>query len=152
MSGHFPDWETARSALAPPSFEGVTRAGIERRLRESHPDWPESGIGGQLANFATAPDGTVRPRLLREHHFRLLREMWEHHPAEIAPSLECPVLVVTAEDASPGAPAKRTSVDRFCRVLRQGRLIRVEADHDLHAQYPRRTAEWLEELAREASA
>lgn len=152
LSDHFPDWETARSELAPPSFEGVTRAAVERRLRESHPDWPESGIRGQLANFATAPDGTVRPRLRRDHHFRLLREMWEHHPAEIAPSLECPVLVVAAEDASPGAAAKRASVARFSGLLRRGRLIPVQADHDLHAQYPRRTAGWLEELAKEVQA
>ena len=151
LSDLFPDWETALAELTPPSFEGLTPAILERRLREGHPDWPESGIRGQMANFATAPDGTLLPYLAREHHLMLLREMWEHHPAEIAPFVECPALVVAADDPSPAGAAKRRSVDRFARRLPRGRLIRVEADHDLHAQYPRRTAGWLEELAREAS-
>ena len=151
LSDHFPDWKTARSDLAPPSFEGLTAAVLERRLREGHPDWPESGIRGQMANFATAPDGTVRPHLAREHHLRLLREMWEHHPAEVAPFVECPAVIVSAHDPLAAGEARSGTVDRFARRLPRGRLIRVEADHDLHAQYPRRTAGWLEELAGEAS-
>ena len=150
LSDLFPDWETALAELTPPSFDGLTPDVLERRLREGHPDWPESGIMGQMANFATAPDGTLCPHLAREHHFRLLREMWEHHPAEVAPFVECPALVLAAQDPSPAGAMKRRSVDLFVRRLPQGRLILVEADHDLHAQYPRRTAGWLEELAGEA--
>ena len=150
LSDLFPDWETALSELAPPSFEGLTGAVLERRLRERHPDWPESGIRGQMANFATTHDGTMRPHLAREHHLRLLREMWEHHPAEVARFVQCPALIVAAHDPSPAGAAKRESVDRFARRLPGGRLVLVEADHDLHAQYPRRTAGWLEELAGEA--
>lgn len=151
LSDLFPDWETALAKLSPPSFEGLTPAFLERRLRERHPDWPESGIRGQMANFATAPDGTVRPHLTREHHLVLLRQMWEHHPADDAPLVECPALIVAADDPSPAGAAKRGMVDRFARRLPRGRLILVEADHDLHAQYPGRTAGWLEELAGEAS-
>ena len=151
LSDLFPDWETALAELTPPSFEGLTPDVLERRLREGHPDWLESGIRGQMANFATDPDGTLRPHLAREHHMMLLRQMWEHHPAEDAPFVECPALIVAAHDPSPAGKAKRRSVDRFARRLPRGRLILVEADHDLHAQYPRRTAGWLEELAGEAS-
>ena len=106
---------------------------------------------GQLANFATAPNGTVRPHLAREHHLRLLRQMWEHHPADDAPFVECPAVIVAADDPSPAGTMKRRSVERFARRLPRGRVIRMEADHDLHAQYPRRTAGWLEDLAGEAS-
>lgn len=151
LSDLFPDWQTALAELAPPSFEGLTPAVLERRLRERHPDWPESGIRGQMANFATAPDGTMRPHLAREHHLMLLREMWEHHPAEDAPFVECPALMVAAHDPSSAGAANRESVEGFVRRLPRGRLIRVVADHDLHAQHPRRTAGWLEELAGEAS-
>lgn len=151
LSDHFPDWETALAELTPPSFEGLTPAVLEKRLRERHPDWPETGIMGQLANFATAPDGTVRPHLAREHHLTLLRQMWDHYPADDAPFAECPALIVAADDPSPAGAAKRESVERFARRLPRGRVIRVEADHDLHAQYPRRTAGWLEDLAGEAS-
>ena len=150
LSDLFPDWETALAELTPPSFEGLTPAVLERRLREAHPDWPDSGIRGQMANFATAPDGTLRPHLAREHHLRLLREMWEHRPADVAPFVECPALVVAAQDPSPAGAMKRRSIDLFVRRLPRGRLILVEADHDLHAQHPRRTAGWLEELAGEA--
>ena len=151
LSDLFPDWETALAKLAPPSFEGLTPALLERRMRERHPDWPASGIRGQMANFAMAPDGTMRPHLAIKHHLRLLREMWEHRPAENAPFVECPALIVVAHDPSPAGKAKRGMVDRFARQLPRGRLILVEADHDLHAQYPGRTAGWLEELAGEAS-
>ncbi len=149
LADHFADWETALAELTPPSFEGLTPAVLERRIREHHPDWPESGIKGQMANFATASDGTLRPHLAREHHLMLLREMWEHHPAEVAPFVECPALIVAAQDPSPAGAAKRETVDRFFRRLPRGRRIWVEADHDLHAQYPGRTSGWLEELAGE---
>lgn len=151
LSDLFPDWETALAELTPPSFEGLTPDVLERRLREGHPDWPETGIRGQMANFATAPDGTLRPRLAREHHIMLLRQMWDHHPADDAPFVECPALIVAAHDPSPAGKAKRRSVDRFVRRLPRGRLILVEADHDLHAQHPRRTADWLVEMAGEVS-
>lgn len=151
LSSAFPDWETAARELAPPSFDKLQYSDLERRLRKGYSDWPESGILGQLANFEVAPDGTARPHLKREYHFRLLAEMWKHQPCEIAPSLQQPVLVVATTQTAAGRAAKRESVSRFASLLPRGRVIWLYAHHDLHAQYPRLTAGWLEELAREVS-
>jgi len=151
LSRAFPDWETASRELAPPSFDEVLYTDLERRLRKRYFDWPESGVLGQLANFQVSPDGTARPHLKREHHFRLLAEMWKHQPGEIAPSIQQPVLVIATTQTAAGRAAKRESVSRFSNLLPRGRVIWLDAHHDLHAQYPRLTAGWLEELAREAS-
>ena len=132
-------------------FDNVLYTDLEKRLRRHYSDWAESGILGQLANFEVAPDGTARPHLKREHHFRLLREMWKHQPCEIAPSLQQPVLVVATTQTAAGRAAKREGVSRFANLLPRGRVIWLDAHHDLHAQYPRLTAGWLEELAREVS-
>lgn len=69
LSRAFPDWETAARDLAPPSFDQVLYADLEKRLRKRYSDWPESGLRGQLSNFEIAPDGTIRPHLQRDHHF-----------------------------------------------------------------------------------
>lgn len=151
LSRAFPDWETTARDLAPPSFDGVLHTDLEKRLRKRYSDWPESGILGQLANFEVASDGTVRPHLQRDHHFRLLEEMWKHQPCEIAPSLEQPVLVIATTQTAAGRAAKRESVSRFANLLLKGRVIWLDAHHDLHAQYPRLTAGWLEELAQRVS-
>ena len=60
LSESFPDWEKARSALAPPSFQGMAFGDLEVKLRQRYADWPESGIIGQLANFRVARDGSFR--------------------------------------------------------------------------------------------
>ena len=151
LSRAFPDWETAARELAPPSFDKVLYTDLEKRLRKRYSDWPESGVKGQLANFEIAADGTIRPHLQRDHHFRLLEEMWKHQPCEIAPSLQQPVLVIATTQTVAGRAAKRESVSRFANLLPSGRVIWLDAHHDLHAQYPRLTAGWLEELAREVS-
>ena len=151
LSRTFPDWETAARELAPPSFGKVLYTDLEGKLRKHYCHWPESGILGQLANFEVAPDGTVRPHLKREYHFRLLRQMWKHQPCDVAPSLRQPVLVVATTQTAAGRAAKRESVARFADLLPRGRVIWLDAHHDLHAQYPRLAAGWLEELAREVS-
>ena len=151
LSRSLPDWETAATELAPPSFDKVLYTDLEKKLRKHFSDWPESGVRGQLANFEVAEDGTARPHLPRDHHFRLLREMWKHQPCEIAPSLQQPVLVIATTQTVAGKAAKRESVARFASLLPRGRVIWLDAHHDLHAQYPRLTAGWLEELAREVS-
>ncbi|MYK55025.1 MAG: alpha/beta hydrolase [Acidimicrobiia bacterium] len=151
LSRAFADWETAARELAPPSFDKVLYTDLEKALRKHYSDWPESGILGQLANFEVAPDGAARPHLERDHHFRLLAEMWRHRPCEIAPGIRQPVLVIASTRPMSGRAAKKESVSRFSKLLPRSRVIWLDAHHDLHAQYPRRTAGWLEELAQEVS-
>ena len=62
-SSGFADWDACLAALAPPRLVGRPVVDIERHIRSGHPDWPESGIRGTLANFEVRADGTVAPWL-----------------------------------------------------------------------------------------
>jgi pimeloyl-ACP methyl ester carboxylesterase len=117
MAERLPDWEEASVVLAPPVLDNVRRDEIETYMRRTHPDWPESGITGALANFDVRDDGTVAPWLTRTRHMTILRELWQHRPTEVLPQLTVPVCIVNARD--------------------------YDADHDIHAQKPELVAQLL---------
>ena len=68
--------------MAPPPLIGTPAADFERMIRGHHPDWPESGIAGTLANVEVLADGTIRPWLSRANHMTILRHLWEHRPSD----------------------------------------------------------------------
>jgi pimeloyl-ACP methyl ester carboxylesterase len=117
MADRLPDWDEAARLLAPPHLEGTPLAEIDAAIRGMHGDWPESGIAGALANFEVREDGTVAPRLTRERHMRILRELWEHRVTDVVERLPVPVL---------GIPAGAH-----------------DAHHDIHAQRPALVARLL---------
>jgi pimeloyl-ACP methyl ester carboxylesterase len=145
LADPFPVWEEAAAALAPPIFDGLTRGELELGARARFAGWPETGIRAQLANFEELADGTVRPRLTRERHMRILRELWEHHPDETAAALDLPVVVLVAD--GDGLPGKDERVEAFGAALRRGRVVHLTGHHDLHAQQPEAVAGVLLELA-----
>jgi pimeloyl-ACP methyl ester carboxylesterase len=134
LSRRFPDWETARRQLAPPDFRGMTLESLLARSRDRFDGWPESGRIGALANFRELEDGTVEIRLRRENHMRILREMFEHRPIELASRLMQPVLVIAARNEQ--GPDKEREVEQFVSALPNGRLAWVDGHHDLHAEQP----------------
>jgi pimeloyl-ACP methyl ester carboxylesterase len=156
LAGRFADWPTCKVALTPPPIAGTPWADVEAMIRRGHPDWPESGIAGTLANLEHRPDGTAAPWLSLEHHLTILRHLWEHHPSERWSSLRLPVVVLAAGDpAGRGGradAAKREEVDRAVRSLPSGRAVWIDGDHDLHAQYPDRVAAVILEAADAADA
>jgi len=151
LSAGLPQWEQAAAALAPPDLRGTPVTELEAWIRQAHPDWPESGIEGTLANFQVLADGTVAPWLTREHHMTILRQLWEHHPARLYPRIRVPVLLQCAqplhEDAA-RARMRSASIEAAQQAI--GRVT-VEwfspADHDLHAQFPERCARSLADFA-----
>lgn len=137
LQARFPEWEACAVQLAPPVFDGLTRADAERMLRETHPDWPDEGIEGTLANFAERPDGTVRPRLRRDRHMQILRALWEQRPPERYAAVTAPVLLIPADTGNAEQTSdKRHDVDRAVRGLPRVRVRWLSGDHDLHAQQP----------------
>jgi pimeloyl-ACP methyl ester carboxylesterase len=140
---HFPEWESCAVALAPPRLEGTLDDELRRYLRSAHPDWPESGIEGAMANMERLPDGTIRPWLRFDRHMSILRGLWEHQPSSIYEHIELPVMLVPA-DGPRGVftDTKREAIERAVRLLRRSRVEWFSpADHDLHAQHPERFAE-----------
>lgn len=133
----FPDWEACRQALAPPRLAGRHLAEIEGYVRSAHPDWPETGIRGTLANFEVRADGTVAPWLTYERHLAVLRGLWEQHPSERYPAIAVPVLLVPADGGeTEWTERKRHDVAAALVAIPNARADWFAGDHDLHAQHP----------------
>jgi hypothetical protein len=136
-SAAFPSWEACLEALAPPRLAGLTRDAVERRIRATHPDWPETGIAGALANFELRSDGTVAPWLTFDRHVAVLRGLWEHHPSERYPQVRVPVLLLPADTGDVWREAQqRDGVGRALALLPQAAVRWFNGDHDIHAQHP----------------
>ncbi|MGH2468290.1 MAG: alpha/beta fold hydrolase, partial [Candidatus Limnocylindrales bacterium] len=67
----FADWEACLAALAPPRLAGRPYVEIAGYIRAAHPDWPQAGLAGTLANFEHRPDGTIAPWLSYERHIEV---------------------------------------------------------------------------------
>jgi pimeloyl-ACP methyl ester carboxylesterase len=145
LASRFADWPTCEAAMAPPPLVGTKAVDFEAMIRLHHPDWPEEGITGTLANVEVRPDGTIRPWLSREHHLMILRHMWEHHPSARYPLVKGPVLLLPAEDPgnSRWMAVKRDGVDRASAALERSVTRWIQGDHDLHAQHPDLVAELI---------
>ncbi|HSM33022.1 MAG TPA: alpha/beta hydrolase [Anaerolineae bacterium] len=150
LAGPYPEWRRCAAELAPPRIAGMTAASMEQRLRRSHPDWPESGIVGTMANFEVRGDGTLAPWLTRERHMLILRGLWEHDPRTAYPRVTMPSLLIAAGAADRGRAAHlhERSFEEAAALLPAGELVRLpDADHDVHAQHPGPVARLLMRLA-----
>jgi len=133
----FASWEACRDALAPPRLAGRRLAEVEGYIRGAHPDWPESGIAGTLANFERFPDGTIAPWLTFDRHIAVLRGMWEHHPSKRYRDVRVPVLLMPAGgELHERAAGREAAVEEALAALPNARLHPVTGDHDIHAQHP----------------
>jgi len=138
LAGRFADWPTCEAAMAPPELIGTPATDFEKFIRDRHPDWPEAGISGTLANMEIMEDGTIRPWLSRANHMTILRHLWDHKPSERYSSVQVPVAIVMAEDRSNQRwmAGKRQEVERAQALLSHSETHWIEGDHDLHAQHP----------------
>jgi pimeloyl-ACP methyl ester carboxylesterase len=148
----FPRWEDCAAALAPPRLVGTPLVVMEARLRSAHPDWPESGITGTLANMEVRPDGTIAPWLTRERHMAVLRGLWEHDPHAAFPRIGVPAVLAPARSARTDhgrAVTRGHPVEQALAAIPEARVVWFDgADHDLHAQRPLELAALLLDLDR----
>jgi pimeloyl-ACP methyl ester carboxylesterase len=145
LSDRFPTFEQCWSQLAPPDFTGLTRAQLEERSRSWNSDWPQESRLGALANFKDLPDGTVAPHLSREHHRSIVHSLWQDDPRPLYRQITVPVLLMAAVDA---VPSQATPVTEALAQIPSAEVAwYVGAQHDLHAQHPKRCAADLLGLA-----
>ncbi|MEI7745670.1 MAG: alpha/beta hydrolase [Chloroflexota bacterium] len=143
----FPSWEACLAALAPPRLAGRQGAELEGYIRRAHPDWPEIGIAGTMANFDWRPDGTIAPWLTYDRHIAVLRGMWEHRPTALYASIAVPVLLIPAVGPGPGRAAEREqAVEAAAAAIPSARVRTFTGDHDIHAQRPDEVADVLIEM------
>jgi pimeloyl-ACP methyl ester carboxylesterase len=148
LQAAFPDWETCRTTLAPPRLAGTPAVDVEGYIRSAHPDWPETGIRGTLANFEVRPDGTIAPWLTYDRHLVVLRGLWEHRPAERYGSVTVPVLLCPADSGDGGEGARKVAaVEAAAAAIPRARVEWFRGDHDIHAQHPVELAQALATLA-----
>lgn len=144
----WPRWEDCADAMAPPVLDGRTGDEVEGWLRAGHPSWDDAGLEASMANYEVAADGTVRPRLRREHHMRILRALWEHRPSSFFAELTTPVLLLLADTGDDWTEAKRAEAAGARELLRRSRVRWFSpADHDLHVERPGQVAAELRRAA-----
>ena len=147
-SRQFADWDACRSALAPPRLLGRPLEQVEGYLRSTHPDWPEAGIRGALANFEVRPDGTIAPWLTFDHHITVLRGLWDHHPSERYRDLTRPVLLAPVDGGDTDSTRrKRLEIEVAEAMIPDARVHWFVGDHDIHAQHPGEVSAVLHETA-----
>jgi pimeloyl-ACP methyl ester carboxylesterase len=143
----FPKWDDCAAEMAPPRLAGTPFSRLEEWMSVSHPDWPEGAIEDMLGFVERHPDGSASPWLSFDNHLKVLRGLWEHRPPQRYPLITDPVwfLAARSKKKSKGwAATKETGVKLAQKHLSQSRATWFDgADHDLHAQHPKRVAELL---------
>jgi pimeloyl-ACP methyl ester carboxylesterase len=141
-------WEEAERAMAPPDLSALTREQLLERVR--HGDlgrvWSPAVEAIFLSLFEITPAGTVRARLGRANHLRILRALWELRPTALYAAVRCPVLLapaVRADDPRGAAfgAQRRAAVLAAERALRDASVVWFEDTiHDVSLQRPRELA------------
>ena len=145
--------EKAREDMAPPLFAGMTSQALRERFRNRVRPFPLRPEFDQIlmSNFEMLEDGTVRTRLSRDNHLRIIDALWEHHPTQLYPQVPCPVLMIPARMANGDSVAERTfrreeSVARAQELLPKVKVAWLEDSiHDVPVQRPELVAKTIRE-------
>ena len=145
--------EKAREDMAPPLFAGMTSQALRERFSNRVRPFPLPPEFDQIlmSNFEMLEDGTVRTRLSRENHLRIIDALWEHHPSQLYPQVPCPVLMMPARMANDDSVAERTfrreeSVANAQELLPQVKVVWLEDSiHDVPVQRPELVAMTIRE-------
>ena len=145
--------EKAREDMAPPLFAGTTSKALRERFSNRVRLFPLPPEFDQIlmSNFEMLEDGTVRTRLSRENHLRIIDALWEHHPSQLYPQVPCPVLMMPARMANDDSVAERTfrreeSVANAQELLSQVKVVWLEDSiHDVPVQRPELVAMTIRE-------
>lgn len=145
LAQSFPSWDDCAHHLQPPRLAGTRASRLESAIRSMNADWPESGIIGALSNFEYHEDGTLSPWLSFDRHMAILRELWLHRPSAMFSEIGQPLLFLPADSGDVSwTRNKEHAIEEALKVLVRGRAHWFRpAHHDLHAQFPDRTADVL---------
>jgi pimeloyl-ACP methyl ester carboxylesterase len=137
LRAQFGSWQACERALRPGDIDGMPAADLRAHMRRAHPDWEEWAVDATLANLAVDASGHVTRRLPIPAHMSILRSMWDDPPR--FSSVRAPALLIPALRA--GDERKRALVAAAAAALPSATVREyLDADHDLHAQQPKRLA------------
>ena len=156
-SARYDTLDDALVQMAPPDFSGVTPEQFVERVR-SGGQWAtlieQHGVPAEeiiLANFETLDDGTLRAKLSRDNHLQIIRALWDHHPRELYPLVQCPVLMMPARqrnnsDAYERTLARMESFGAAEKLLPKSKTVWLEDSiHDVPVQRPELVAATIRE-------
>ena len=104
-----------------------------------------------LAVMRVGPDGTIRPRLSRANHLRILRAIWEQDPPALHARLRTPALAILARGGDTDWDARRRQAVAVLRAAGSPtRIAWIDGIHDLPLQHPRELARRIRAFARTA--
>jgi len=138
--------EKTRVDLAPPDMTHLTMDQLLGRAKDHLPDGP--GTPPEIkdfleANFDIVEDGTIRPKLTRKNHMRIIDAMWDHKPSQSMAKVSCPVLLMPARKDGNDAEEERLygewekAVERASRLLPVSKTVWLEDSvHDVPIQRP----------------
>jgi pimeloyl-ACP methyl ester carboxylesterase len=135
------DWPTVKEVLAPPRLAGMPLEefrGMMRTFLGTSIEITPAIEDIVLSVMHVDHRGSIRPRLSRANHFRILRGIWLHDPVTALARLAVPTLAVLARGA--GDPdwdeRKRRAAERARRSGAPIRISWLEGIHDLPLQHP----------------
>jgi len=91
-------WEVVARDMAPPDLTQFTIGQLIERSKEHRwkAMWHPAVEAVLRASFQVQPDGTIRPRLKRERHMKIVRALWEQNPDNLYSEARVPVLILPA--------------------------------------------------------
>lgn len=156
-SARYDTLDDALVQMAPPDFRGTTRQQFLDRVRSGGQWATLIGQRGKAAediimgNFETLDDGTIRAKLSRDNHLRIIEALWDHHPRELYENVTCPVLMMPARqrenpDAYERTLARSESIAAAERLLPRSKTVWLEDSiHDVPVQRPELVADTIRE-------
>ena len=139
----------AREEMAPPDFTGVTLDQMKARMSR-FVSWATPEVrSAMLKNFEVLEDSTVRARLSRANHMRIIEAMWEQRPSQLFPRVRCPVLLMPARRRDDPSPStwwlrRRESIAKAAALLPRSKTVWLEDSvHDVPLQRPALVAETI---------
>ncbi|HSL11774.1 MAG TPA: alpha/beta hydrolase [Actinomycetota bacterium] len=148
-------WTEVREALAPPRLAGMPLGAFRSMMPSFFDDalrvTPEIEAI-VLAVMHVRRDGTIRPRLSRANHLRILRAIWEQDPLALHTNLRVPALAILARHSGVAPDPERHRVQRMAvRALAASqaptRVAWMTGVHDLPLQHPDALARRIERFA-----
>jgi pimeloyl-ACP methyl ester carboxylesterase len=138
-------WDNVADRLRPPNLLGTPRLQMLERMRSFHPDWSETQLSMQMANFETLDDGTIRPWLSLAHHMEIVRALYHQKPAALYGHVRVPALIAVAPGPSAGRQAaKQHEVEAAERAMPRVRVRWFnDSVHDIHVDKPVDLAGWM---------
>jgi pimeloyl-ACP methyl ester carboxylesterase len=146
LASRFPDVAACWAALAPPSFEGLTRGALTAHLAARTAGWPDGAADAQLANFvpSTRPDERIRPVLTRERHRRIVEGLYHQRPLERLVDVTVPLLLLAVTGTDRGVIADDALAEAGRRAGGPLDVVRLPGrDHDVHLEAPGLVADLL---------